>query len=178
MINDNLIKQLKAYIKKNYQLIGIPPAALPGGLRKSVRAGIGHGRSRPNLGDITGSLLGFIKAERNPETFSAMLERLRLEKNMAPAQLYKGAWVQKQLYSKIMGERNYRPSKPTAVALGLSLRLDREDMDALLESAGFTLSRSSIFDLVIRFCLEQELYDLNDVNALLFSADQKVLSRE
>jgi hypothetical protein len=107
-----------------------------------------------------------------------MLERLRLEKGMTAAKLYNGAWVQKQLYSKIMGERNYHPSKNTVIAFGFSLRLNREDMGELLESAGFLLSNSSIFDLVIIFCLENRLYDLHDVNALLLSADQKVLCRE
>jgi len=112
------------------------------------------------------------------ETFSVMLERLRIEKGMTAAQLYNGAWIKKQLYSKIMGERHYHPSKNTVIAFSLSLKLGQEDMDELLESAGYRLSKSSIADLVILFCLSQSLYDLHDVNALLLSADQKVLCRE
>ena len=77
-----------------------------------------------------------------------------------------------------MGKRNYHPSKNTVIAFGLSLKLDRDRMDELLEAAGYRLSSSSIADLVIMFCMEKELYDLHDVNALLFSADQKVLCRE
>jgi hypothetical protein len=97
---------------------------------------------------------------------------------MTATQLYNGAWIKKQLYSKIMGERNYHPSKNTVLAFGLSLRLDRGGMDELLGSAGYLLSNSSIADLVILFCLDQGLNDLHDVNALLLSADQKVLCRE
>jgi hypothetical protein len=97
---------------------------------------------------------------------------------MTAAQLYNGAWIKKQLYSKIMGERNYHPAKNTVIAFGLSLRLDQESLDRLLESAGYRFNNSSIADLVILFCLDQGLYDLHDVNALLLSADQKVLCRE
>jgi hypothetical protein len=97
---------------------------------------------------------------------------------MTPSALYKGAWLDKKLYSKIMGERNYHPSKNTALAFGFSLGLEREPMDRLLKSAGYQFSNSSIFDLVIMFCLENRLYNLHDVNALLLSVDQKVLCRE
>jgi hypothetical protein len=127
---------------------------------------------------LTDTLANFISKERESETFSSMLERLQKEKGMTAAQLYNGTLIKKQLYSKIMGERNYHPSKNTVYAFGFSLCLDREGMDKLLESAGYRFSNSSIADLVILFCLDHGLYDLHDVNALLLSADQKILCRE
>jgi len=194
MINDKLIQQLKEYIKENYQLAGEPVSEesqefstgrtllkkMPGfpsgrkfgNLTQSVQP------SRPSFKNLTDTLSQFISKERKSETFSSMLERLRKEKGMTAAQLYNGAWIKKQLYSKIMGERNYHPSKNTVFAFGFSLRLDREGMDELLESAGYRFSNSSIADLVILFCLDLGLFDLHDVNALLLSADQKVLCRE
>jgi hypothetical protein len=183
MVDDNLIQQLKTYITKNYKLVGEPalvePASppfgtkFPGNLFQGARLNSG-----PSFEDIADTLAGFIRKERKSETFSTMLDRLRQEKGMTAAQLYDGAWVKKQLYSKIMGERNYHPSKNTVIAFGLSLRLTQEEMDELLECAGYRFSNSSIADLVILFCLKDGLYDLHDVNALLLSVAQKVLCRE
>jgi hypothetical protein len=106
------------------------------------------------------------------------LEDLRKEKKLTPAQLYQGAWVDKRLYSKIMQNCKYKPSKNTVLAFGFSLKLNTDEMQKFLETAGFSLSHSSMFDLVIMFCLVQGLYDLHDVNALLFEAGQKVLVQE
>ena len=183
MVDDNLISRLKDFIRKHYELVEKPACEKPADFSFVKMPDIFKGMSplhkpRNTFEDIADNLAGFIKKKRKSETFSTLLERLRLEKNMTPAQLYNGAWIKKQLYSKIMGERNYHPSKNTVIAFGLSLRLDSEGMDELLESAGYRFSRSSIADLVILFCLDQGLHDLHDVNALLVSADQKVLCRE
>jgi hypothetical protein len=76
-----------------------------------------------------------------------------------------------------MASSNYRPKKETAVAFGLALGLPRDGFDEFLKTAGYVLSTSSIADLVIRFCVEREIYDLTDVNALLMEAGQKTLSK-
>jgi hypothetical protein len=177
MIDNNLISQLKAFIRKRYELVDKPVLRkIPGNFATgSINLNTNASRSFENLTD---TLTRFIKKERKSETFSTMLERLRLEKGITAAQLYNGAWVKKQLYSKIMGKRNYHPSKNTVIAFGLSLKLDGKSMDDLLESAGYRFSNSSIADLVILSCLDLGLYDLHDVNALLLSADQRVLCRE
>ena len=123
-------------------------------------------------------MIYFIDERRKSETFSVLLERKRLEKGLTAPQLYEGAWIDRKLYSKINGNRHYHPSKNTAIALGFSLKLTKEEMEELLASAGYILSMSSIFDLVILFSLENDIYDLYDVNALLITADQKVLCKE
>jgi len=183
MIDDNTIQRLKAYIQEHYELASDPVPEIAARLQagKGPFGKLARGmvrRARPSFKDISDSLSDFIGKERKSETFPVMLDRLRREKGMAPAALYNGAWVKKQHYSKIMGERNYHPSKNTVVAFGMSLRLSREEMDGLLESAGYRLSGSSIPDLVVRFCLDNGYHDLHDVNALLLSRDQKVLCRE
>jgi len=183
MVDDKLIGKLKKFIQKNYQLTGeLTAQKTPKSLTKNKSLGNlvqhMHQPSGSSFRDINDTLSRFIKKERKSETFSAMLERMRKEKEMTAAQLYNGAWIKKQLYSKIMGERNYHPSKNTVIAFGMSLRLNREGMDELLKSAGYMLSNSSIADLVILFSLDQGLHDLHDINALLLSMDQKVLCRE
>jgi hypothetical protein len=120
----------------------------------------------------------FIKEERDYEDFSHCVEKYRKEKGLTPAKLYKAAWIDTRLYSKIMTTANYRPAKNNAVSFGLALQLNPEEFTGFLQNAGFALSDSSIFDLVIRFCVGRGIYDLHDVNALLLQADQKTLARE
>jgi hypothetical protein len=129
-------------------------------------------------GSIPNGILGkagissYIKKHKNKETFSVMLNRLREERNLEPPELYKAADIDRKLYSRIMGERDYKPSKNTAISFGLALKLQDSEMGALLESAGYILSRSVIFDLVISFCLENMIYTISDVNDLLLARNE------
>ncbi|GHU84676.1 hypothetical protein FACS189473_2540 [Spirochaetia bacterium] len=117
----------------------------------------------------------YIESQKNKETFSVMLNRLREERNLEPPELYKAADIDRKLYSRIMGERDYKPSKTTVISFGLALQLSDSEMDALLESAGYALSRSVIFDLVISFCVENMIYSIPDVNALLLARNEPLL---
>jgi hypothetical protein len=176
MINENLIAELNLYINKRFKLVSFsvlfPAKGQPGmaGKAKGIR-----GKGFEEVSDL---MSAFVKEKRQYETFAYALEKHREEKGMSPAELYKGAWIDKRLYSKILSTANYKPAKATAIAFGLALKLNSDEFTAFLQNAGFALSDSSLFDLVIRFCVEKEIYDLHDVNALLVQADQKVLSRE
>jgi hypothetical protein len=175
MINDAMVQGLKAYIKEHYVLRGDYPLAndfkpFPFDTQKQ---GI-----MPSLDKLSSEMGGYIKKRRSSETFAVLLDKLREEKGLTPAQLYEGAWIDRRLYSKIMGNRYYHPVKNTVIALGLSLKLSMSEMEELLGSAGFVLNNSSIFDLAIMFCLDNRIFDIYDVNVLLLEADQKVLCRE
>ena len=61
------------------------------------------------------------------------------------------------------------------MALAIGMRLNSKDTDTLLERAGFILSRSSKFDLIIRYCIEQGIYNIFEINEILFEEDQKTL---
>jgi hypothetical protein len=140
-----------------------------------------RGISPRNAEDISGLLSVFVKENRKLESFGFALERLREEKGLNPPELYHRAQIDKRLYSKILGSSNQKPHKPkkeTAIAFGLALGLSNDEFAAFLQTAGFALSDSSIFDLVIRFCLEHKIYDLYEVNTLLLEADQKALSKD
>ncbi|GHU15835.1 hypothetical protein FACS1894163_03980 [Spirochaetia bacterium] len=117
----------------------------------------------------------YIESQKNRETFSVMLNRLREERGLEPPELYKAADIDRKLYSRIMGERDYKPSKTTVISFSLALKLSDSEMDALLESAGYALSRSVIFDLVISFCVENMIYSIPDVNALLLARNEPLL---
>ena len=90
-------------------------------------------------------------------------------------EIYKAADIDRKLFAKIRKDENYKPSRRTAVALALALHLSLADAQDLLERAGLALSQSTKADLIIRYCFEHQIYDLVDVNMILFEFDQELL---
>jgi hypothetical protein len=181
MITDdlNLVAELKLYIKEHYRLLSFAGLAI--GILGTEKDSISkktEGIREKNFSEVSDKMSDYIKEERNYTSFAFLLDMLRKEKGFRPSELYKAAWIDKRLYSKIMATANYRPAKNTAITFGLALKLKPDEFVSFLQNAGFALSDSSIFDLVIRFCVEREIFDLHDVNALLLQADQKTLAKE
>nr|WP_263326466.1 hypothetical protein [Neobacillus sp. Marseille-Q6967] len=108
----------------------------------------------------------FIKKNRKP-SFKELLFRFIDEKGASDADIYKKAGMDRRHFSKIRSNKDYRPGKNTTIALALALELDLMEADELLGSAGYTLSDSETFDLVIQFCLEKKIYKLGEVNQAL-----------
>lgn len=82
-------------------------------------------------------------------------------------ELYTNAGISKQAFYKILSDTKYRPSLETMIRLALALKLDSHECKYLLKKASYTLASSSKFSLIIRYCIENEIYEIDKVNEIL-----------
>ena len=113
--------------------------------------------------------------EEEDAGFSETLLHLIDNAGKKDSEVYKRAGLTKQHFSKIRNNPNYRPTKPTAIALALALELDVAKTNDLIGRVGYTLSNSSKFDLIIRYFIEQKKYDIVEINIALYEFDQPLL---
>lgn len=110
--------------------------------------------------------------------FSERLIQLLNESGMKNSTVYKKAQISKQHFSKILSNPSYQPTKPTAIALALALELDLEGVQELIGRAGYVLTNSNKFDLIIRYCIEHKEYNIVQINAILYEFDQTLLGNK
>ncbi len=120
------------------------------------------------------SLEGMLK--HLDDSFAVTLLKLIDQKGMNEIACYKRANVSKQTWYKILNEKDYRPSKSTVLSFAIALELSFNETQALLETVGYTLSKSNRFDVIISYFLLKERYDIFEIEETLLKFDQPTLA--
>ena len=109
------------------------------------------------------------------ETFSEMLLRLIGESGEKNSAVYNRANIDRRHFSKIANNENYRPSKETALAFAIALKLNFDETQEFLKTAGYTLTKNNLADVIVNFFIDKKIFDINAVNMALHEYEQPLL---
>ena len=139
-------------------------------------ASVIHSRSA-NI-DFTGANINtYINNNKDDNTFQKKLFKLIDDRNLKDSDVYNKVDIDRRLFSKIRSNTDYHPSKETIILFGIALELDELEIEDLLKSASYSLPMNSTFDLIIRFCFKEKIYNINTINEFLYDHGCKLLNQ-
>lgn len=179
-LSEKLFKSVNSYIDENYirskTLDEYGTESMYGSrletrrIREQECADMSVGAAIPMDSDDWGQLINDLDAG-----FSETLLQLIDRTGKKDSEIYKKANVDRKLFSKIRNNMDYRPSKTTALAFAFALELDVEETKDFISRAGFALSHSSKFDVIVEYFLVNRNYNVFELNEVLFAFDQPLI---
>ena len=112
-----------------------------------------------NLADENESLQE-LKALKPEDTFSNKINDILRQKNLTNKEVYNGARLDRRLFSKILSNSEYNPSKDTVICLCIGMKLNLDEAEELLKTAGYSLSNSKLDDIATKYFLVNKIYDI------------------
>ncbi len=172
-VSKELFGAVECYIDENYVNAHTAPRAMLNAEEKALSDAAILSSACPKLSMPAKGLDELM--ERLDEPFNVTLLRLIDAKGKTDTEVYKRANIDRKLFSKIRTGKGYMPGKRTILALAIALELTLEETDDLLERAGYALSHSQKFDVIVEFFIINGKYDIFEINEVLFKYEQPLL---
>ena len=158
----------KSAAAEDFHAVPCAPMTVPPSQKKEAKKAFVRpfSRSKPTLSELL-----FETDAGFSETLLKLIDRT----GKKDSDIYKKANVSKQVFSKIRNNPDYKPTKSTAIAFAIALELDMEAAKDLIGRAGYALTNSSKFDVIIMYFIRERNYNMFDINSTLFEFDQPLL---
>ena len=122
------------------------------------------------------SINTFINDNKDEDTFQTKLFKYIDDRNLKDSDVYNKVNIDRRLFSKIRSNKDYHPSKETIILFGIALELSENEIEELLSKASYSLPMNNNFDLIIRFCFKEKIFDVNTINEFLYEHNCKLLN--
>ena len=165
-----MLDKLRKYIEENFeeQIVYEEDFCLSSEARRPMFMGKTSARKSMPVNECASAPINeYIEKNNNENKFQTLLFKYIDDRNLKDSDVYNKVHIDRRLFSKIRSDNDYHSSKETIILLGISLELSEKELLELLESASYSLPKNNNFDLIIRFCFINKIYNISDINYFL-----------